>query len=142
MEDKELTPNERRGVDLIVKSLKKKYNFITGWNLEDDYKEYHNTLFINLPIDIEKVSDYYGFRIRPTIKKLIKDKESEWYGRHLSNPTVYLDLPEGNDDGYQSKKHMNEMANTLYKQLPQQLQRRYGEYEHLVTLNFLNFIVY
>lgn len=144
MEEKELTPNEIRGIDLIVKALKKKYNFITEWNVEDDYMEYNNTLFINLSIDGEKVSDYYGFRIRPTIKKLMEDRESEWYGRSISNPTVYLDLPEGNDDGYQSKKHMNEMANTLYKQLPQKLQRRYisGDYEHLTTINILNFIIY
>jgi hypothetical protein len=144
MEEKELTPNEIRGIDLIVKSLKKKYNFITGWKVEDDYTKYNNTLFINLEVDIEKVSDYYGFRIRPIIKKLMQDRESGWYGRGLSNPTVYLDLPEGNDDGYQSKKQMNEMSNILYRQLPPQLQRTYisGEYEHLVTLNFLNFIVY
>ena len=74
----------------------------------------------------------------------MEDKESEWFGRSVSNPTVYLDLPEGNDDGYQSKKQMNEMSNILYRQLPPQLQRTYisSEYEHLVTLNFLNFIVY
>ena len=140
----EITPNETRGIELIVKALKKKYNFITGWSLENNYMEYNNTLFINLDVDIEKVSDYYGFRVRPTIKKLMADKESDWYGRSLSNPTVYLDLPEGNDDGYQSKVRMNDMANILYKQLPQQLQRTYtsGDYKHLVTLNFLNFIVY
>ena len=140
----ELTPNERRGIDLVVKALKKKYDFITEWNLEDDYMEYPNTLFINLSIDSEKVSDYYGFRIRPTIKRLMADKESDWYRRSISNPTVYLDLPEGNDDGYQSKVRMNELANTLYKQLPQKLQRTYtsGEYEHLVNLSIFNFIIY
>jgi hypothetical protein len=144
MENKELTPNQIRGIDLIVKSIKKKYNFITGWNLEDDYMDYDNTLFINLDIDSEKTSDYYGFILRPTIKRLMDDRNPDWYGRSISNPTVFLDTPEGNDDGYQSKKHMNEMANTLYKQLPEKLQRRYtsGEYEHLVTLNFLNFNIY
>ena len=149
MEEKEITPNETRGIDLIVKALKKKYNFITGWSLENNYMEYDNTLFINLIIDIEKVSDYYGFRIRPTMKRLMDDRDPDWYGRSVYNPTVYLDLPEGNDDGYQSKKHMNEISNILYKQLPQQLQRTYifrtssgRVYEHLVTLNFLNFIIY
>ena len=144
MEAKELTPNEIRGIDLIVKSLKKKYNFITGWDVEDDYMKYDNTLFIKLTIDSEKVSDYYGFRIRPIIKRLMDEKDDYWYGKSISNPTVYLDLPEGNDYGYKSKVHMNEIANTLYKQLPEQLQRRYisGEYEHLVTLNIFNFIIY
>lgn len=148
MEKKELTPNQRRGIDLIVKSLKKKYNFITGWNVDDDDLKYDNTLFIGLTIDSEKTSDYYGFRIRPTIKRFLDERDDYWYGRSISNPTVYLDLPEVNDDGYQSKVRMNEMANTLYKQLPEKLQRRYisqtsvGEYEHLVNLNIFEFIIY
>ena len=144
MEKKELTPNQRRGIDLIVKSLKKKYNFITGWNVDDDDMKYDNTLFIGLTIDSEKTSDYYGFRIRPTIKRFLDERDDYWYGRSISNPTVYLDLPDNNDDGYQSKVRMNEMANTLYKQLPEKLQRRYisGEYEHLVNLNIFEFIIY
>ena len=148
MEKKELTPNQRRGIDLIVKSLKKKYNFITGWNVDDDDMKYDNTLFIGLTIDSEKTSDYYGFRIRPTIKRFLDERDDYWYGSSISNPTVYLDLPEVNDDGYQSKVRMNEMANTLYKQLPEKLQRRYisqtsvGEYEHLVNLNIFEFIIY
>ena len=144
MEEKELTPNEIRGVDLIVKSLKKKYNFIKGWEPVDDYTKYDNTLFIGLTIDSEKTSDYYGFRIRPTIKRFLDEKDDYWYGRSISNPTVYLDFPDNNDDGYQSKVRMNEMANTLYKQLPEKLQRTYisGEYEHLVNLNIFEFIIY
>ena len=144
MEKKELTPNQRRGIDLIVKSLKKKYNFIQGWNVDDDDMKYDNTLFIGLTIDSEKTSDYYGFRIRPTIKRFLDERDDYWYGRSISNPTVYLDLPDNNDDGYQSKVNMNELANTLYKQLPQKLQRTYisGEYEHLVNLNIFEFIIY
>ena len=148
MEQKELTPNQRRGIDLLVKSLKKKYNFITGWNVEDDDLRYDNTLFIGLTIDSEKTSDYYGFRIRPTIKRFLDEKDDYWYGRSVSNPTVYLDLPDNNDDGYQSKVRMNELVNTLYQQLPEKLQRRYisqtsvGEYEHLVNINIFEFIIY
>jgi hypothetical protein len=144
MEKKELTPNQRRGIDLIVKSLKKKYNFIQGWNVDDDDMKYDNTLFIGLTIDSEKTSDYYGFRIRPTIKRFLDEKDDYWYGRSISNPTVYLDLPDNNDDGYQSKVNMNELSNTLYKQLPHKLQRTYisGEYEHLVNLNIFEFIIY
>ena len=144
MEKKELTPNQRRGIDLIVKSLKKKYNFIQGWNVDDDDLKYDNTLFIGLTIDSEKTSDYYGFRIRPTIKRFLDERDDYWYGRSISNPTVYLDLPDNNDDGYQSKVNMNELANTLYKQLPQKLQRTYisGDYEHLVNLNIFEFIIY
>jgi hypothetical protein len=148
MKEKELTPNEIRGINLIVKALQKKYNFITGWKVEDDYMKYDNTLFISLDIDMDKVSDYYGFRVRPTIKRLMDDREPEWYGRDISNPTVFLDLPDNNDDGYQSKVRMNELANTLYKQLPEKLQRTYpynafnGIQNYPVVINIVSFRAY
>ena len=148
MEPKELTPNEIRGIDLIIKSLKKKYNFITGWSPVDDYTKYDNTLFLSLDIDMEKVSDYYGFRIRPIIKQFMLDKDNYWFGRDISNPTVFLDLPDNNDDGYQSKVRMNELSNTLYKQLPPQLQRTYiyesfsGENIYPVVINIHSFVAY
>jgi hypothetical protein len=148
MEEKELTPNEIRGIDLIVKSLKKKYNFITGWSPVDDYLKYYNTLFLSLDIDMEKVSDYYGFRIRPIIKQFMLDKDNYWFGRDISNPTIFLDLPDDNDEGYQSKVRMNELSNTLYKQLPPQLQRTYiyesfsGENIYPVVINIHSFVAY
>jgi hypothetical protein len=152
MEEKELspelTPNEIRGIDLIIKSLKKKYNFITGWSPVEDYTKYDNTLFLSLDIDMEKVSDYYGFRIRPTIKQFMIDKDDYWFGRDISNPTIFLDLPDNNDEGYQTKVRMNQLSNTLYKQLPEKLQRRYtftGTYdqkEYPVVINIHSFIAY
>ena len=74
MEKHELTPNEIKGVDLVVKSLMKKYNFIIGWKPDENYMKYHYTLFINLKIDYDMVSDYFGIRIRPTIKNKGKDR--------------------------------------------------------------------
>jgi hypothetical protein len=148
MEEKELTPNEIKGIDLIIKALKKKYNFITGWSPVDDYLKYYNTLFLSLDIDMEKVSDYYGFRIRPLIKQFMLDKDNYWFGRDISNPTIFLDLPDNNDEGFQSKVRMNELSNTLYKQLPPQLQRTYiyesfsGENIYPVVINIHSFRAY
>ena len=148
MEQKELTPNEIRGIDLIIKSLKKKYNYITGWSPVEDYLKYDNTLFLSLDIDMEKVSDYYGFRIRPIIKQFMEDKDAYWFGKDISNPTVFLDLPDNNDEGYQSKVRMNELSNTLYKQLPEKLQRTYiyqafnGDNIYPVVINIHTFRAY
>jgi hypothetical protein len=144
----ELTPNEIRGLDLIIKSLKKKYNFITGWSPVEDYTKYDNTLFLTLDIDMDKVSDYYGFRIRPLIKQFMIDKDEYWFGRDISNPTVFLDLPDDNDEGYQSKVRMNTLSNTLYNQLPEKLQRTYmfvGTYDQRkfpVVINIHSFRAY
>lgn len=130
MEEKELTPNEIRGVDLIVKSLKKKYNFIQGWEPVNDYTKYYNTLFVTIKIDYDKVSDYFGMRIRPTIKRLMNDKDPEWWGREVYSLTAFLDEPEGYTGGYDTKTRMRDLGEHLYKQLPPQLQRTYP-YDYL-----------
>jgi len=148
MEEKELTPNEIRGVDLIVKSLKKKYKFIEGWEPVNDYTKYPNTLFIHLLIDYDMVSDYFGIRIRPSIKLQLNDKDPEWWGREIYSLTAFLDEPEGYTGGYDTKKQMNSLIETLYKQLPPQLQRTYP-YDYLnkteqipVVLMIHGFVVY
>jgi len=148
MEEKELTPNETRGVDLIVKSLKKKYKFIEGWEPVNDYTKYPNTLFIHLLIDYDMVSDYFGIRIRPSIKLQLNDKDPEWWGKEIYSLTAFLEEPEGYNAGYDIKKQMNRLIETLYKQLPPQLQRTYP-YDYLnkteqipVVLMIHGFVVY
>jgi hypothetical protein len=148
MEEKELTPNEIRGVDLIVKSLMKKYNFIQGWEPDDEYMKYDNTLFIHLLVDYDKVSDYFGMRIRPSIKNLLNMKDPEWWGRELYSLTAFLDEPEGYTGGYDTKTNMRNLTETLYKQLPPQLQRTYtfpsydGDKQIPVVLQIHGFVVY
>jgi hypothetical protein len=148
MEEKELTPNETRGVDLIVKSLMKKYNFIQGWSPVDDYTKYYNTLFIHLLVDYDMVSDYFGMRIRPSIKLHLNNKDPEWWGREIYSLTAFLDEPEGYTGGYDTKTNMRNLTETLYKQLPPQLQRTYP-YDYLnkteqipVVLMIHGFVVY
>lgn len=148
MEEKELTPNETRGVDLIVKSLKKKYNFIQGWEPDDEYMKYDNTLFIHLLLDYDKVSDYFGMRIRPFIKNLLNIKDPEWWGKEIYSLTAFLEEPEGYTGGYDTKTRMRDLAEHLYKQLPPQLQRTYtfqaydGDKQLPVVLKIHGFVVY
>jgi hypothetical protein len=148
MEEKELTPNEIKGVDLIVKALKKKYKFIQGWEPDKDYIIYDNTLFIHLLVDYDKVSDYFGMRIRPTIKRLMDDKDPEWWGREVYSLSAFLDEPEGYTGGYDTKTRMRDLAEHLYKQLPPQLQRTYtfqaydGDKQLPVVLKVHGFITY
>ena len=148
MEEKELTPNEIKGINLIVKSLKKKYNFIQGWKPDDEYMKYDNTLFIHLLVDYDMVSDYFGMRIRPSIKNLLNLKDPEWWGKEIYSLTAFLEEPEGYTGGYDTKTRMRDLAEHLYKQLPPQLQRTYtfesfrGEEEITVVLKIHGFIVY
>ena len=59
MENPELHENIRKGVDLSVKALKKVYPFILGWELSDTWYKYNTTLYIELLMDVEKLSEIF-----------------------------------------------------------------------------------
>lgn len=147
MEQKEITPNEIKGVDLIVKALKKKYNFIKGFKLDNEYMKYDNTLFIYIIVDYNMVSDYYGMRIKPWVKKLLDDKDPQYYGIELYNLTTLLDTPKDFHQQYMVKERMRNFAEHLYTQIPTEIQRTYsytsfrGVEQIPVNLRIYGFIV-
>jgi hypothetical protein len=63
MENPELHENIRKGVDLSVKALKKVYPFILGWELSDTWYKYNTTLYIELLMDVEKLSEIFTWEL-------------------------------------------------------------------------------
>jgi hypothetical protein len=69
-----ITKKEFKGIELVVKALKKKYPFITGFNIFPDYEnKYRYTLFVDLKINFEELSKYSGFELSDSY---FKDKDS------------------------------------------------------------------
>ena len=62
MENQELPENIRKGVDLSVKALKKVYPFILGWQLSDTWYKYNTVLYIELILDVEKLSEMFDMK--------------------------------------------------------------------------------
>jgi hypothetical protein len=59
-----LSKREIKGVELVIKALKKKYPFITGFNITPDYEnKYKFTVFIDLKVNFEELSKYSGFEL-------------------------------------------------------------------------------
>lgn len=62
MENPELPENIRKGVDLSVKAVKKVYPFIIGWELSDTWYKYNTVLYIELILDVEKLSEMFDMK--------------------------------------------------------------------------------
>ena len=59
-----LSKREIKGVEIVIKALKKKYPFITGFNITPDYEnKYKFTVFIDLKVNFEELSKYSGFEL-------------------------------------------------------------------------------
>lgn len=47
-----------KGIDLAVKSLSKKYPFITGWREYDKWEDFNIRLFVNIKISPKLLAEY------------------------------------------------------------------------------------
>jgi hypothetical protein len=53
-----LTDKQIKGIDLAVKSVRKKYPFIIGWGEYDEWKNYQVTIYVDIKIDPQLLADY------------------------------------------------------------------------------------
>jgi hypothetical protein len=60
----DLTDKQIRGIDLVVKSVSKKYPFILGWEFTETWKKYHYHLYIDLYVDWKLISEFYNEPLR------------------------------------------------------------------------------
>ena len=56
----EVTPQEMEGIKLSAKILKKKYPFITGIKLANDYRDWEGLLFVIVVINEHKLGEYFN----------------------------------------------------------------------------------
>jgi hypothetical protein len=59
----EFGEKQMKGINLAVKALAKKFPFVTGWELSDNWDRHFNLININLIVDLEKVGEYYNVEI-------------------------------------------------------------------------------
>jgi hypothetical protein len=63
--DNNLTKYQKKGIDIVIKSVNKKYPFIKGWDFYPKWKNYTANLYINLYVDFKGISEFYNIPIHP-----------------------------------------------------------------------------
>lgn len=119
----QFTDKEKRGIELILKSLMKKYNFIYDWRLSPDWESWATHLYIDLYIDPNKLSEYFGIPVDPFYERNYFDEKKPYETSILLSilnigefktpeRQKYLDL------GFNLKKDMNSFLENIYDHLP------------------------
>jgi hypothetical protein len=105
----ELNDTQRRGFDIVVKILNRKYPFIVGWDQYVDWKDYNSLLFLDLVIDLEKYKEYFNV---PLSNILPKESSS------LTMLLGYLSTKEDFERVNDLSAKINNSMEMFYKNLP------------------------
>jgi len=147
-----------KGIYLCVRAASKKFKFIKGWELTDNYDKYIVGLYINLFVDWNEVAEYLDLKINPfylNYYKNHKDFQSSSLGSHMlpKDAKSILDYTEeqkleSHEKSFKTNMKIFNTLNSFYRSLPENMQIYYmGEltisnetYRGLVELNVSSFI--
>ena len=73
---KDITPIKRKGIDLTVKGLRRPFPFIIGYKDDESIDKYESAHYIDLLIDLNKLSEYMGVPVNPYWKKIVEETPS------------------------------------------------------------------
>lgn len=75
MEEKKISDNQIKGIDLSVKALRKIFPLIKGWEFTEGWEKYQAHTYINVYIDCSELSKLFDLEISDTFKlRLERDK--------------------------------------------------------------------
>ena len=127
---KDITPMKRKGIEASVKALSKVYPFITGYQDDITVDQYQSAHYIDLIIDLEKLSEYMGVPVNPYWKTYVKDNPKD---QMIYAIWSYLKFPDEVDytkdisihPGYMLGEEIKSTLNTMYDYLPEEYKLYY-----------------
>jgi hypothetical protein len=126
---KDITPIKRKGIEMAVKGLSKTYPFVKGYRDDESVDKYESAHYIDLIIDLDKLSDYMGVEVNP----FWKEHASEPQYQKIYAIWSYLKFPDEVDytkdiskhPGYILGQDITHLLNTIYDFLPEQYKLYY-----------------
>ena len=117
------TEIQKKGIDLVVRSLKKKYPFIKGWEFYKDFDKYQMSIYIDLLIDWFEMADFYDKKIKDYWKRTYNQygpgllKSSSLSSLMDTEGEPIFDGPTFNEM-YVANIKIKEYLNSMYNFLP------------------------
>jgi len=124
-----------KGVNIAVKMLSKKFNFVVDWELAEPADKYKYTVFINLFVSLEKVKKYYGIEVSEMYMQI---KDYIYTTEHSkAYPFSALDYNYVIEEPYKVNKELTSTFEEIYNDLPDHLKmERNDEDRHVTTYKY------
>jgi hypothetical protein len=122
---KDITPMKRRGIDMAVKGLRKTYPFIMGYE-DDTTDQYQSSHYIDLIIDLQKLSDYMDVPVNPYWVNFASQPEYRkiyaiWsYLKFPKEDEVEYDKDISNHPGHILGKDVIYLLESIYEYIPEE----------------------
>jgi hypothetical protein len=125
----QLTKKQLRALDIMIKSLSKRYPFIIGWKPSEDFLKYDTMLNIDFMVDYKKLADFFNAKTKPYWLNVIKD-EGSVQSYSLGGLFDYETNPHIKDLSYDTSDNIERILSDINEQLPDDIR---------ITFPFLNF---
>jgi hypothetical protein len=125
----ELTDLEKKGVDLVIKILKRNYPFVDGW--KTTYKDRFE-LDLIITCDVKKLCEYYN----SDLKDYFKRNPQEIYKKDYPYPFSVLKLSNDidSDEKWALYKVFNDHMNEIYGFIPDEM-KMINMYDDIIKLD-------
>ena len=126
---KDITPIKRKGIDLTVKGLRRPFPFIIGYKDDESIDKYESAHYIDLLIDLNKLSEYMGVPVNPYWKKIVEETPSRemiyaiW--SYLKFPYEVSETNIREHPGFILGEEIMSSLETLYEYLPEEYKLYY-----------------
>ena len=123
---REITPIHRKGIEMAVRGLHKRFPFIIGYKDDTSIDQYNYAQYIDLIVDVEKLSEYTKRDINPHWDRELRIKNDFLTYALWSCLEYDEDLNDiHNHPGYQLGKEVSDLLSTIYDYLPEQYKMTY-----------------
>lgn len=114
----QLTKKQLRALDMMIKSISKRYPFIIGWKPSEDFLEYDTMLNIDFMIDYDKLAKFFNAETDETWKRIIEN-EGPYSMYSLGGPFSYDKFPHIKDLSYDTSAKIEELLTAMNHELPE-----------------------
>ena len=114
----QLTKKQLRALDMMIKSLSKRYPFIIGWKPSEDFLQYDTMLNIDFKVDYDKLAKFFNAETDDSWKRIIEN-EGPYPMYSLGGPFDYDKFPHIKDLSYDTSAKIEELLTDMNAELPE-----------------------
>jgi hypothetical protein len=120
----QLTKKQLRALDMMIKSISKRYPLIIGWKPSEDFLKYDTMLNIDFKVDYDKLVKFFKTEPEPYYRRVI-DSDGPYEVYSLGSPFDYDKNPHINVISYDTTEKIERLLNNMNEELPEGFQITY-----------------